>query len=233
MTMTTTPRIGFSLAELRTTGLLRPHIALPLIVAVAIVVGLDLDAWAGGLRGRWPVWLNSPSRWMTDYAKSGWILWSSAALVVTVYVSYRDMDGGAVRDFTRRVTSAAAFVFVSVATSGLAATFLKNVIGRARPALFSEGGPFAFRPFEMQFFYQGFPSGHGTTAGAFFTALAILYPRYWAAWITAGVLLASTRVFVGAHYPSDSTAGFLLGAWFAFVTACAFQSRGWWPHRGH
>lgn len=229
--MTMTPRIGFSLAELRATGLLRPHIALPLILATAVLIGWRFDAWAGGQMGRWPLWLSHPSRLMTDYAKAGWILWSSAALLTTIYVSYRDMDGGAIRDFTRRLTSAAAFVFISVATSGLTATLLKNAIGRARPALFSEGGAFVFRPFEMQFFYQGFPSGHGTTAGAFFTALAILYPRYWLVWIALGVGLASTRVFVGAHYPSDSTAGFLLGAWFAFAVACIFQARGWWPDR--
>ncbi|MBB1249517.1 phosphatase PAP2 family protein [Rhizobium sp. G21] len=231
MTMTTTPRIGFSLAELRATGLLRPYFALPLIVAVSVIMGLQFDAWAGGQMGRWPVWLSHPSRLMTDYVKSGWILWSSAALIVTIYVSYRDMGGGAVRDFTRRLIGAAAFVFASVAVSGLGAMLLKNAIGRARPALFSEAGAFAFRPFEMQFFYQGFPSGHGTTAGAFFTALAILYPRYWLIWTALGVVLASTRVFVGAHYPSDATAGFLLGAWFAFAIACIFHARGWWPDR--
>lgn len=58
----------------------------------------------------------------------------------------------------------------------------------------------------------GFPSDHATMAGAVAAGLCFVNRRLGvAAWVAA-VLLAFSRVYVGAHYPHDVVAGLALGA---------------------
>jgi len=58
----------------------------------------------------------------------------------------------------------------------------------------------------------GMPSDHGTLAGAVLAALFLLDRRLGSAAAVVGVLLAASRVYVGAHYPSDVVAGLAFGA---------------------
>jgi len=55
------------------------------------------------------------------------------------------------------------------------------------------------------------PSDHATVAGAIAVGLFLTHRRWgWAA-IVAGALMAFTRVYVGAHFPSDVLVGLALG----------------------
>lgn len=60
----------------------------------------------------------------------------------------------------------------------------------------------------------GFPSDHATVAGAVMTGLWMTRRDRWLAFIAtvAGLLLAFSRVYVGAHYPGDVVGGLVLGA---------------------
>ena len=57
-----------------------------------------------------------------------------------------------------------------------------------------------------------FPSDHATVAGAVAAGLFLANRRWGIVAIVAALLMAVTRVYVGAHYPADVVAGLALGA---------------------
>jgi undecaprenyl-diphosphatase len=94
---------------------------------------------------------------------------------------------------------------------------LKIVLGRARPGHGTE-----FTLFSLNSRYNSFPSGHATDAfvsGVFLYYLfkQSKYTNYRFLPLIYAFLIAVSRVFVSAHYPSDVAAGMfigILGAWF-------------------
>jgi len=125
-----------------------------------------------------------------------------------------------------RVPSRMIPVFLAVVTIGdsLATNTVKAAIDRARPAIDPVAATLG----------PSFPSGHSSTAAAFFAALALLAGRrrglrtraaLAAAAVGIAVAVACSRVMLDLHWTSDVVAGLALGwAWFA---ACAIAFGGW------
>ncbi len=86
-------------------------------------------------------------------------------------------------------------------------------------------GAFHFDPVSWKNALASFPSGHSTTVFAAAVALGFIFPRARAAWLVAAVVIAASRVLVGAHYPSDVVAGAALGACVAYLLAWVFARR--------
>lgn len=203
-------------------------VVLPLVAisVLALAAYFLLDAWAASLYDRWPDWVYRPARFLTDLGKSAWIIWGAIAIILGGIVLR-----GLSREERRRRLGAqaigmASYVLASVAISGLIANLFKRAIGRPRPELSGEHGLFSVNPFMHDSVYESFPSGHATTDGAFWAALALLYPPLRWPFLVFGLYLALTRVFVGAHFPSDVTVGFGWGVWFAFFMAVIFARHG-------
>jgi undecaprenyl-diphosphatase len=74
--------------------------------------------------------------------------------------------------------------------------------------------------------YASFPSGHAITAFACAVALGYFLPRLRWALLTLAVLVAISRVVVGAHYASDVIAGAAIGWLSAVLVRRAFATRG-------
>ena len=74
-----------------------------------------------------------------------------------------------------------------------------------------------------------FPSGH--TASAFAGALAAsrLFPAVRVAWWALAAAIGVSRVYVGAHWPSDVLAGALIGVASAWFTLGGKRVRRRWP----
>jgi membrane-associated phospholipid phosphatase len=128
---------------------------------------------------------------------------------------------------TLRTRSAWVVPFLVIVLAGEEVLMLsiKSLANRARPALDAAAvaglGP-------------SFPSGHSSTAAAFYAAVALLLSRrrgHAARALLTGlavglaVAVASSRVLLDVHWLSDVIAGLLLGwAWFA-ASALAFGGR--------
>ena len=104
------------------------------------------------------------------------------------------------------------FLFISIAASGLLTDFLKVIFARYRPVMLYEAGKYGFTFFKFSpASMLSFPSGHANTIFAFMTALYLIVPRYRFVYFTIAVLVAASRVIIGAHFPSDVIAGAYLG----------------------
>jgi undecaprenyl-diphosphatase len=116
------------------------------------------------------------------------------------------------------------FVFAVVAGEELLATVIKDIVDRTRPA---------FNPAAATL-GPSFPSGHTTTAAAFYAACALLLgrrrPRAARAVLAGGavgiaVAVASSRVLLDVHWLTDVIGGLALGwAWFT-LCSIAFGGR--------
>lgn len=115
----------------------------------------------------------------------------------------------------------ALFLFMAVSGAAFLTVVLKMLIGRSRPALNS--------PLTQAVWY-GFPSGHTTIATCFYGTLIYLACIYikdkWlkiltVTFLTVLILLVGiSRVYLGAHFPTDVLGGLSIGVFW--TTLCAF-----------
>jgi membrane-associated phospholipid phosphatase len=94
---------------------------------------------------------------------------------------------------------------------------VKRLFGRRRP-LREEPNRFRLR----QPITSSFPSGHASSA-AFATTLLSERDPLWPLYVGVAVTVATSRVYVKLHHPSDVVAGALLG------TALGLLARRAWP----
>ena len=102
----------------------------------------------------------------------------------------------------------AAAVAASGTTAWVAAKLAKPAVRRERPALLLEGVQVVGKPQSG----LGFPSGHAAVAAAMMTAASPhLSPPARAVGWSGVALVATARMYVGAHLPLDVAGGLLLG----------------------
>ncbi|MDX8497238.1 phosphatase PAP2 family protein [Mesorhizobium sp. VK4C] len=193
---------------------------------LAAAVFLSLDSAAGRMRGEWTPGFIHFTDFFTDFGLGGWYLIPAALCLVAANLTDWRRLSRQTRLLVYNWTSFAFLVLCAVGLSGLAVNLLKYGIGRARPLYFNDFGVLSLHPFAMDARFAGFPSGHATTMGAVFGILLLLFPKRWHVALAVTACIASTRVFVGAHYPSDTVAGFGLGLAFAIVTGLVFARLG-------
>jgi len=111
-------------------------------------------------------------------------------------------------------------MMIACAIAGTAARIIKVSAGRARPSVHAEAGWNGPR-FTSK--YHAFPSGHTASSTAFFAVLVFASWRAGAALLAVPLLIAFSRMYVGAHYLSDVVGAALLGLLTAWLVSRALR----------
>lgn len=194
-----------------------------LLVATLIVICfLALDGPAGAYRGQWAGSVDRAASRMTDIGLGVWYVAPTIlALIAANQVDWTRFSGRRLLDLYNW-TILASFVLTAAGGALLTANIVKRIIGRARPRHFEEHGALAFDPFATDASWASFPSGHSSVVGAVAGVLVLLWPASRWVVLPAAIWIATTRIIVGAHYPSDVVAGFAFGFAWTVGTALVF-----------
>ena len=109
-----------------------------------------------------------------------------------------------------------AAMLLACALAGIANRVVKISTGRARPNVQSEAewsGP------NFSSSYHAFPSGHTAASTAFFATLAFASWRIGVGLLAIPMLIAFSRMYVGAHHLSDVVCAALLAVLVAYLVA--------------
>lgn len=156
---------------------------------------------------------------ITDLGESQWYLVPAGLLFILLGMAEWSGRSSLVRARLAFVFGQAGFAFLAVALTGILVNVLKFLVGRGRPRLMEEGDAFQFQPFGFDYLYHSFPSGHATTVGAVALVLIVWLPRLWLPILLVTLVVAFSRVFALAHFPSDVVAGFAFGFLYSLVLA--------------
>jgi membrane-associated phospholipid phosphatase len=107
-------------------------------------------------------------------------------------------------------------MLIALALAGVAGRAVKFATGRARPSVRTEvhwNGP------RFSSKYHAFPSGHVAASTAFFAALFLARKKIGGPLLLIPILIALSRIVLGAHYLSDVTFAAILGVICALLVA--------------
>lgn len=180
-------------------------------LGVAIIVLMfAIDAWEIAQMPK----RGTPSLWwlriVTDFGKDEYVLAVLGAMLIVIAIVAPALRGVR-RSMLFGLGTRLQFIFFAVAVSNLVTEVLKYCIGRGRPFVGGEGNVFHFLHFAGSPAYYSFPSGHATTAFALAMAVSAVWPQARVAMAIYALIIATSRLVLLAHHPSDVVAGAMVG----------------------
>ena len=115
------------------------------------------------------------------------------------------------------------YVFCSVVLAIMTTGLLKVLIGRSRPVLFDALGKTFFEPWTFDSVFNSMPSGHTAVSFAGLVMIGMLFPRIKWATLTMAIIIGVSRIYVGAHWPSDVILGAFVGMLCADLVKVALR----------
>lgn len=143
--------------------------------------------------------------------------WPEHALVGLVIMAIAQWRGN--KKWTRIIVAA----LIALSIAGLTGRVLKISTGRARPSVKSEqmwNGP---RVSGSK--YHSFPSGHVDASVGFFGVILLARRRIGLACLPIPILIALSRLYLGAHWLSDVVCAAVLGILSAIVVWVLFRQK--------
>ena len=203
-------------------------VVLVTLMGAAVLLPFDATLSRQAFASEWPPFL--VLRTMTNLVLAAPYIVLSLAVIVVILVMrsrVRMQEGFRLKVpeiqhyYCRLGTIAhhAMFTITAILSAGIIVNIAKYIVGRPRPHLVDTVGPFGFKPFDFSYHYVSFPSGHACTAAVLATLIGLWFPRLRIPAYTALALIAVSRVFVRAHYPSDVLIGFMVGTVTTLILA--------------
>lgn len=127
----------------------------------------------------------------------------------------------------KRFENTAWFVWLCLVITGAICLFLKVIFGRARPGLYFSDDLYGFYWLQKHASFWSFPSGHTTNIMGLTFALSIILPKYCYYFITAGLIVAFSRVLLTHHYLSDVLAAVYLAMLEIGIFYIWLQRKNW------
>lgn len=146
----------------------------------------------------------------------------ASALIVLVFFLYKAFknENDFRFAFVKIKNSYAFYLLCSVMMAALTTGIFKFLIGRSRPIIYEALNATFFVPGTVESVFNSMPSGHTAVSFAGLVMIGMLSPRIkWATW-TLAILIGLSRVYIGAHWPSDV----ILGAFIGMVCADIVKS---------
>ncbi|ALA59837.1 putative Undecaprenyl-diphosphatase [Nitrospira moscoviensis] len=135
--------------------------------------------------------------WLALMLSNAGLLWAPGILLALywLWLSWREM------------VIAAPLLAASIGVLDFVGARLKDLAARPRPCMALPD----IHQIEACGKVFGFPSNHAINTATVAGFLHVLYPRSgWISWPLVG-FIGLTRVYIGAHYPTDVIAGWLIG----------------------
>ena len=159
---------------------------------------------------------NLENEWLTKFYKMITIIADTyqSAIITILLVTFL---------YFKKHYREALFLAITMTTCGLAMPLLKNIFSRERPNF--------YRLIEISGY--SFPSGHTTSATTMYLTLAIILlsimkklNKYFVFSIAVLgiVIIGSSRIYLGVHYPTDVMAGICLGISIVSTVYCLYYS---------
>ncbi|MBO7644855.1 MAG: phosphatase PAP2 family protein [Alphaproteobacteria bacterium] len=152
------------------------------------------------------------------FSAKTWLIVSFASVVVFFMYKAIKNENDFRYAFVKIKNSYVFYVFCSVVCAVVVTGILKFLIGRGRPLLFDALGSTEFVFLSSDYSFHSMPSGHSAASFAGLVMLGMLFPRMkWFTW-TLAIIIGFSRIYVGAHWPSDVLLGAFIGMICADVT---------------
>ena len=165
---------------------------------------------------------------ITDFARGEYWFGGAALALIVSLIMWRRAGNLRHAVFFRQINRCAIFFIVTMALTGLFGIFLKPMFGRLRPKFLLREDIMAFEPFQYRLGHGdiSFPSGHAQSIVTAMTILGLFFPRWRVPFIVIAVAVASSRIFVNAHFFSDVVFGSYIGFFGAILCYAWCRRRG-------
>jgi membrane-associated phospholipid phosphatase len=161
-------------------------------------------------------------RHITDLGKADAYVWGSVLLFLGGRAMMSRTKDAPKLLFYQALSRCGLFVMASLALSAVFIHTMKLAFGRPRPKVLFNEDFYGFRFLAFDTDFNSFPSGHSQTVWAVMIPLVFLFPKWRYFFIATAIVIASSRVLVAAHYPSDV----IMGSYIAIMCAL-FVHRKW------